>query len=82
VRENLVYDRVIGPLADFCANAWRRKRTGDSDFLMIPSPKNKGFGYIDQLYIHYRRLPFNEFVRAVFKAAAVLAKNRWDNFRS
>ena len=82
VRENLVYDRVIGPLADFCANPWRRKRTGDSDFLMIPSPKNNGFGYIDQLYIHYRRLPFNEFLKAVFKAAAVLAKNRWDNLRS
>jgi glycosyltransferase involved in cell wall biosynthesis len=78
VRENLVYDRVIKPLADFCRNPRIRKRSQDSDYLMIPSPK-KGFGYIDHLYVHYRRLPFKEFVKAVATAGYVLVKNKVQN---
>jgi len=80
VREKLVYDSVITPLAEFCENPRRRKRSRESDFLMVPSVK-RGFGYIDQIYLHYRRLPFGEFVKALIRAAAVITKNRVDNMR-
>ena len=69
---------MIGPLADFCRNPQFRKRDQGSDFLIIPSEK-KGFGYIDQLYLHYRRLPFKELVKAVFTAAYVLGRNKLIN---
>ncbi len=78
VRENLVYDRVIGPLADFCKNPHVRKKRTDGDFLIVPSAR-KGFGYIDHLYAHYRRLPFGEFVKAVAAAGYLLAKNKMQN---
>ncbi len=75
VKEHLVYERVIGPLAGFCRNPRVRKRDTGTDFLIIPSEK-KGFGYIDQLYLHYRRLPFKDFVKALFTAAYVLGRNK------
>ncbi|MDQ7784052.1 MAG: glycosyltransferase family 4 protein [Desulfomonilaceae bacterium] len=81
VRENLVYDRVIEPLAEFCKNPTKRKRSGDGEFLMIPTSR-KGFGYVDHLYVQYRRLPFREFVKSVVTAAGVIVKNRLDNLRS
>ncbi len=78
IRENLVYDQVIGPLAEFCHRPYLRKRAGASNFLVIPSPRS-GYGYIDYLYLHYRRLPFWEFLKAVFTASVVLIKNKLDN---
>lgn len=81
VRENLLYDRVIGPLAEFCRNPRIRSRSGDGNYLIIPSLKSS-YGYIDHLYLHYRRLPFREFLKAVFTAARVLVKNRVDNLRN
>jgi len=81
VRENLLYDKVIVPLAEFCRNPKVRVRSSDSNYLIIPSQK-AGFGYLDHLYLHYRRLPFPQFVKAVFTAVRVLARNRLDNLRN
>jgi len=81
VRENLLYDKVIVPLAEFCRNPEVRVRSSDSNYLIIPSQK-AGFGYLDHLYLHYRRLPFPQFVKAVFTAVRVLARNRLDNLRN
>lgn len=78
VRENLVYDRAIEPLARFCHNPTMRKREADSDFLFVPSPR-KGYGYLDYLYLYYRRFPFTDFVRNVATSAMVLAKTRLKN---
>ncbi len=81
VRENLLSDKVIRPLAEFCRNPRVRQRSAEANYLIIPS-RRSGFGYLDHLYLHYRRLPFGEFVKAVFTAARVLAKNRLDNLRN
>jgi glycosyltransferase involved in cell wall biosynthesis len=78
VKENLLYNLVIEPLAEFCRNPTVRKRTADGHFLVIPSRK-RGFGYIDHLYLHYRRLAFGDFLKALYSAAALLAKNRLKN---
>jgi hypothetical protein len=80
VRDHLVYDRVIAPLSEFCRNPRKRNRSEDGEFLVIPTSR-KGFGYVDHLYVQYRRLPFGEFLRSVLTAARVIVKNRLDNLR-
>ncbi|MCP4667878.1 MAG: glycosyltransferase family 4 protein [Deltaproteobacteria bacterium] len=78
VRENLVYDPVIRPLAEFCKRPRFRQRSGDSHFLVIPTISPR-YGLIDDLYLHYRRLPFRGFLKTLFTAAVVLTKNRLQN---
>jgi len=80
VRDHLVYNRVIDPLAEFCRNPIKRNRSEDGEFLVIPTSR-KGFGYVDHLYVQYRRLPFGEFLRSVLTAVRVIVKNRLDNLR-
>ena len=52
VRENLTYEKVITPLANFCRRPKRRTRLLDKDFaIMLPESKSKE---VYRLYLKYR----------------------------
>jgi glycosyltransferase involved in cell wall biosynthesis len=75
VRENLSYERVITPLADFCRNPRRRQHSQDVDFFFMPSFRS-GRGRVDRIYFVYKTLPPRQFVVKCFRYATQLAKRK------
>jgi len=75
VRERLVYDTVIEPLARFCSNPTRRRRTVETSFVIIPS-RRPHYGYIDAMYSIYKREPSPRFLVELFKGAFKVLKNK------
>jgi len=75
VREHFVYDKVIEPLAQFCANPTRRKRYPENNFLIIPSRRPE-YGYIDAVYSVYKRSSSGRFIRELLAGAFGVIKRK------
>jgi len=76
VRENLTYEKVITPLADFCRHPKRRQRSQDGDFFILPSQRSKGRGVVDSLYLNCKTLSGREFVAKLFRHALLRGKRK------
>lgn len=76
VRENLTYEKVITPLADFCRHPKRRQRSQGGDFFILPSPRSKGRGWVDSLYLNYKTLSGREFAAKLFRHAVLGGKRK------
>lgn len=75
VREKLVYDAVIEPLAEFCSNPKRRRRVTETSFIIVPS-RRPNYGYVDSAYSMYKREPSGRFIIELLKGAFRVLKNK------
>jgi len=75
VAENFVYDKVIGPLAQFCENPFRRKRCEQNNYLIIPT-RRPGYGYVDAVYSAYKRSSSASLIRELFRGAFGVIKKK------
>jgi len=72
VRENLTYEKVITPLADFCRHPKRRQSPQGGDFFILP----RGRGVVDNLYLDYKTLSGRAFVANLFRQALLRGKRK------
>ncbi|MGA3085868.1 MAG: glycosyltransferase family 4 protein [Thermodesulfobacteriota bacterium] len=72
VRENLTYEKVITPLANFCQNPRRRERSDNCNGLIDAA--NAGPGVMERVYLAYKTHSRRDFAAACLRHAFSLTK--------
>jgi hypothetical protein len=76
VRENLTYEKVITPLADFCRHPYRRQPSQGGDFFILPK---QGRGLVDSFYVKYvkyKTCSMRELAAGLFRKAVSGSKSK------
>jgi glycosyltransferase involved in cell wall biosynthesis len=76
VGENLTYEKVIGPLAEFCRNPRMREHKHDGNPLMLQHGLSRPSGIIQNAYFAYKTMPKHKFVVKCLQSAVFLAKRK------